>query len=85
MTNTRAVAVHTLLSMLEQGRSMDKTLKGLPSPLLRELVYGVARWYWRLKAYADQLLQKPLRAKDSDVMMLILVGLYQLAHLRVPV
>ena len=85
MINTRAVAVRTLLSMFEQGRSMDKTLNGLPSPLLRELVYGVARWYWRLKAYADQLLKKPLRAKDSDVMMLILVGLYQLVHLRVPV
>ena len=71
--------------MLEQGRSLDKTLGSSPSPLLKELVYGVARWYWKLKAYADQLLRKPLRAKDSDVMILILVGIYQLAELRVPV
>lgn len=84
MTNTRAVATRTLLSMLERGHSLDKALSD-SSPLLRELVYGVTRWYWKLKAYAEQLLRKPLRAKDSDVMILILVGLYQLTELRVPV
>ena len=71
--------------MLERGRSLDKTLSDSSSPLLRELVFGVARWYWKLKVYAEHLLEKPLRARDSDVMILILVGLYQLAELRIPV
>lgn len=53
--------------------------------MLKEIVYGVSRWYWKLKAHADRLLQKPLRKKDADVMVLILVGLYQLIELRVPV
>lgn len=52
--------------------------------MLKELVYGVIRWYWLLKAHADRLLNKPLRKKDADIMVLLLVGLYQLIELRVP-
>ncbi len=57
---------------------------GLSAPLIQELGYGVCRWYHRLRFYADALLEKPLRAKDSDVYCLILLGLYQLFYLRIP-
>jgi 16S rRNA (cytosine967-C5)-methyltransferase len=52
--------------------------------LLRELCYGVLRHVFSLSALTDLLLSKPLKAKDADVRCLIMVGLYQLIHLRVP-
>jgi 16S rRNA (cytosine967-C5)-methyltransferase len=57
---------------------------GLSAPLIQELSYGVCRWYHRLDFFAQALLEKPLRAKDADVHCLILLGLYQLFHLRIP-
>ncbi len=57
---------------------------GLSAALIQELSYGVCRWYQRLQFYAEALLEKPLRAKDSDVHCLILLGLYQLFYLRIP-
>ena len=83
--NTRAVATQTLLTVLNHGESLNNALDDTASPLHKEIVYGVTRWYWKLRAHAERLLNKPLRQKDSDVMVLILVGLYQLMELRVPV
>jgi 16S rRNA (cytosine967-C5)-methyltransferase len=48
------------------------------------LCYGVLRYYPRLAYLAAQLLNKPLKRKDLDVQQLILIGLYQLAYLKVP-
>lgn len=56
----------------------------LSAPLIQELSYGVCRWYFRLQFFAHALLEKPLRAKDADVHCLILLGLYQLFHMRIP-
>ena len=52
-------------------------------PFIQSLCYGVVRWYFRLDAILDQLLTKPLRAKDSDIHLLALLGLYQIAYSRV--
>lgn len=57
---------------------------GMSQALIQELCYGVCRWYHRLQFYAQQLFEKPLRAKDSDVHCLALLGLYQLFYLRIP-
>ncbi len=84
MTNSRAVAARTLVSMRERGVSLNDALSDSSSPLLKELVYGVTRWFWRLQASADRLLKKPLRKKDSDLLVLILVGMYQLWKLSIP-
>jgi 16S rRNA (cytosine967-C5)-methyltransferase len=53
-------------------------------PLLQELAYGSLRWYLRLRAQADSLLKKPLKAKDRDIDSLVIIGLYQLQYLRIP-
>jgi 16S rRNA (cytosine967-C5)-methyltransferase len=84
VTNSRAAAVGMLVSMREQGVSLNAALSDSATPFLKELVYGVTRWYWRLQASADGLLDKPLRKKDSDLNVLILVGLYQLWKLSIP-
>jgi len=51
---------------------------------LQQWCYGVCRWYLRLDAMASQLLERPLRSKDQDVHLLILLGLYQLYFMRTP-
>lgn len=62
----------------------NKDDEGRDTALLRELCYGVMRHVFSLSALTERLLSKSLKAKDSDVRCLIMVGLYQLIHLRVP-
>lgn len=52
--------------------------------LLQEIVFGTCRWYHQLDAILKLLLDKPLKSKDADIHSLLLIGLYQLQHLRVP-
>ena len=74
--NPRAEAARILVAVLQRGRSLNDALPSAASPLLKELVYGVVRWYWRLAEYAEELLDSPLRKRDADLMALILIGLY---------
>lgn len=52
--------------------------------LVQELSFGTLRWYWRLEAQLDGLLERPLRARDADVHALMLVGLYRLLEQDLP-
>ncbi len=52
--------------------------------LFQALLYGALRHYRRLNAIVEALLSKSLRSKDSDVRHLLIVGLFQLEHMRVP-
>lgn len=87
--NTRVIAARALDSIIGRGRSLDATLTDALTRLtdkrdrafVQELVYGVLRWYWRLMPQLQHLLRKPLRDRDRDVEMLLLLGLYQLQHL----
>lgn len=87
----RPLAIRVLKEVLEQGRSLSAALpanltkadEGERS-LTQELSYGVLRYYPQLDALAAQLLDKPLKAKDSDVQLLILLGLYQILYMRIP-
>ena len=49
-----------------------------------ELSFGVCRWYRRLDALVAQLLRKPLKNRDRDLQVLLLVGAYQLLYSRMP-
>jgi len=85
----RIQAVRNLQQVLK-GRSLDVVL-ARPSSLTEqdralaaELSFGVCRWYRRLDALIGQLLNKPLRSKEQDVHLLLLLGAYQLLYSRVP-
>lgn len=52
--------------------------------LAQALCYGVMRHYFSLNFILSRLLDKKLKKKDSDVKALILIGLYQLDHMRTP-
>lgn len=88
----RTVAANALTLVVGKGKSLDGILGKALAPLgearerafAQELVYGVLRWYWRLLPQLHSLLRKPLRARDRDVEMLLLIGLYQLQYLSTP-
>ncbi len=85
--NPRAAAARVLTGVLASGRSLSDALErgeqGADKALIQELCFGVLRWYGRLDALAGALLNKPLRGKDRDIHLLILIGLYQLDYTRV--
>lgn len=86
------MAAVKMLERVLSGRSLSDVLAdGLrlvndsqERSLARELAYGVLRWYSRLVAIRDNLLVKPLKERDRDIGLLILIGLYQCVELRTP-
>jgi len=80
----RSQAANILTQVIVIGRSLDMALPDTATKLTKALCYGSLRWYLQLEAIAKQLLQKPLKAKDTDIYCLIIIGLYQLKFLNVP-
>ncbi|MDC1286759.1 16S rRNA (cytosine(967)-C(5))-methyltransferase RsmB [Gammaproteobacteria bacterium] len=86
--NPRWIALQVMLQVSEQGRSLDDVFKSdwflsLPAEkrdlaLCREIVFGLCRWYFALSALLTQRLQKPLRARDHDIEIVLLIGFYQI-------
>lgn len=90
--NPRLAAVHVLQQVFEQDRNLPDALETVQSripdqkgrALTQALCYGVLRHTFSLNAILLQLLKKPLKDKDSDLRYLLLLGLYQIIHMRVP-
>ncbi len=89
--NIRAHAATVLAPILQGEQSLqttfDSQIERIPDrdrALFHELCYGCLRHYEYLDAIANALLNKPLKAKDSDIYALILLGLYQIHFLRIP-
>lgn len=76
--------IHRGASLTEQIPIFEANITERDRPLFRQLCYGTLRFYPRLMATVEQLLKKPLKTKDADVLMLILLGGYQLTDTRVP-
>jgi len=53
--------------------------------LAQELSYGVMRWYFKLDVLLAHMLERPVKHKDNDIKALLLIGLYQFQHTRIPV
>lgn len=88
----RAVAARVISSVVVERRYLDTVLieqRDQPSDdlsrraLIQELSYGTLRWYHELHGIAELFLAQPLKKRDADIHALLLVGLYQLRHLRV--
>jgi 16S rRNA (cytosine967-C5)-methyltransferase len=52
--------------------------------LANELVNGVLRWRWQLEYFVSCLLKKPLKPKDIEVQLILLMALYELNECRTP-
>ncbi|RYZ91707.1 MAG: 16S rRNA (cytosine(967)-C(5))-methyltransferase, partial [Moraxellaceae bacterium] len=91
MISVRAAAAQVLAKILQSQGSLSSLLPAIQHqvaeqdrPLLQELCFGTCRYQPQLSAYVECLVDKPLRAKDSDIQALLLLGLYQLLHTRIP-
>ncbi len=90
----REIALRVMLQLLDRGRSLDDIFasdwyRGLAGEardlaLSRELAYGLCRWYLPLSAIVAERLDKPLRNKDRDVELMLMLGLYQLLIMKTP-
>ncbi|MEF8792280.1 16S rRNA (cytosine(967)-C(5))-methyltransferase RsmB [Thiohalorhabdus sp.] len=85
----RCRAATAVSGVLHSGRRLEEALdyQGLgrsDRALLRELATGTVRWAIRLRTVLDDLLDRPLPRRETEVEALLLVGLYQLAHTNIP-
>ncbi len=88
--NLRFLAAEILLKVTQEHYSLTECLSDVTvkdprdKALLQSMCFGVCRFYFRLDAIAKKLLEKPLKEKDQDIYLLILIGLYQLIEMRLP-
>ncbi len=80
-----------VIQQVLQGRNLESALQSvadrLPEKeraLTAEISYGVCRWYFQLDALLKLLLDKPIKSSQRVIHALMLVGLYQLLHTRIP-
>ena len=87
----RALAARVVHDVVGARRFLDAALAerlaslpgSAPTALIQELAYGTLRWYHQLRGVAELYLSKPLKPKDGDIHALLLIGIYQLRHMRV--
>ncbi|MFO8154421.1 MAG: 16S rRNA (cytosine(967)-C(5))-methyltransferase RsmB [Pseudomonadota bacterium] len=90
--DSRAAAAEAIAAVLHHGRALDEALTAthhLPADprdraLARAIAYGALRHGVELGFYRDRLLDKPLRKRDAAVDGLLIAGLHQIAHMRIP-
>ncbi len=89
--DVRALAALALHEVFDQGRSLSQVLPdyGQACPerdrgLLKELCFGTLRYATTYLLVLQELIPTPLKRKDGDVQALLLMGLYQLEHTRIP-
>ncbi len=89
--NSRLAVVKILLQVTLHGRNLPDAIAHYADKieendrsLIQAMSYGVIRLYPRLQFIANQLISKPLKTKDNDILLLILSGLYQLIEMRIP-
>ena len=89
--NLRGCAALILTRVISDCQSLTAALDSqLPKihdhqdkAFVQALCYGVIRHYFALDCLLAKLLSKPLKQKDGDIKALLLMGLYQLQHMRV--
>ena len=91
LVKPRQLAVDICFQVVVKGVSLSEALaSGLDKlendrdkGFCSELCYGFCRFYFVLDASLKKLLQKSLKARDKDVTIILLLGLYQIRFMRV--
>ncbi|RMH17054.1 MAG: 16S rRNA (cytosine(967)-C(5))-methyltransferase RsmB [Gammaproteobacteria bacterium] len=90
MSNARLLSLQTLLGVVQQKGSLNTLLEDCTrhlnpqdSSLVNQLSYGVLRQYEYLSGLTTRYLKKPLKSKDQDISLILLLGLYQLLFTRI--
>ena len=92
MKTPRQVALSWLVQVLSKGRSVNEllalkneiALQPQHRALAKQMLFGCLRYYHQLKTITDNLLEKPFKAKDTDLELIIIIGLYQMKYLATP-
>ncbi len=87
----RAQAVQICLKVVEKRQSLDDLLaQFLPRlnndrdrAFCSELCFGFCRYYFLLEQCLSRRLKKPLKVRDRDIQVILLLGLYQIRFMRV--
>ncbi len=72
---------HSLSQLLPTFKNQCKNTQD--AAFLQALAFGVIRWYPRLLFITNQLLQKPIKQKNIELVYLICAGIYQLTEMRI--
>lgn len=67
-----------------QAHTIDKLDDARDRGLANEIVNGVLRWRWQLEFFISRLVKKPLKKKDIDVQLVLLMAIYELKECRTP-
>jgi len=91
--NPRLLALKTLLLVVRQGKSLDSAtdtvladvteLEARNLSLYQELLRGSCRWFLALQSILKGYLRKPFKSKDSDLEIILVIGLYQILLMRI--
>lgn len=91
ITNLRSLAAQLIEQVIDKHQSLSAILppaqKGLSSKdsaLLQELCFGVTRFLPQLDSLINRLMEKPMTGKQRVIHYLLMVGIYQLVHTRIP-
>ncbi|MDH5473311.1 MAG: 16S rRNA (cytosine(967)-C(5))-methyltransferase RsmB [Gammaproteobacteria bacterium] len=91
LKDARSAALMILQGVIVEGESLNtlltpmlETLPAQEKSFAQMLVYGVLRHRWQLEAIISLLLSKPLKTKDSDIQLIVMLALFQLLDTRVP-
>ena len=90
--SARAIAAASLSRVVNTGVTLDAALeqylheveRAEDRGFVKELCFGTLRWFEQLEFVLERYLERPLKQRDTDLRMLILLGLYQLHHLGTP-
>ena len=78
----------SLKKILVQGVNINSLLSmndlGLKAPIQKEIVFGVLRYFFFLDSNLSRYLKQDIKNKDTDVKLLILMGIYEIKFMRTP-
>ncbi|WP_191601735.1 16S rRNA (cytosine(967)-C(5))-methyltransferase RsmB [Marinomonas algicola] len=87
----RSVSIAVITGVLQNKGSLSTQLTKHASRVhsehqakLKEICFGVCRWYPKLNSIALSMLQQPFEEEDYDLYAALLIGLYQIDYMDTP-
>jgi len=86
-SNIRYLSAKIILKILNGSSLRDinfekETDNNQNISLIKAITFGVLRHYWELKEISQEFLSKKIKNKDQDILILLLIGLYELIYLN---
>lgn len=82
----RQCAINVLINVICKKKNISASIEPFKDhtkrALISEFSYGVCRYYYTLYPLLNLLVDKPLKAKDKDIELAIILGLYQLKFMH---